>query len=245
MTTTTRRTFLRNALVSLAAIPLLAQKCFAAKPEAAPMVVNLNDDAYSVKTFTAPSSRVDLEHGMHVQGLAIKVPSNRMLFEDRDEILRNGMSDRAYAPLYVGEWDGTFKLERGCSNPAYILADLYERSGERPDWVVAAKKWHRMPTEENPFGYGLPIDWQMLYHWGRWCDEMSTTHSEIIHANGSANHYAGLFTRPRLAINAFCQTRDEITSLREVLRMHCLSWQSTDPRYRTSWPGIPYPGDNA
>ena len=35
----------------------------------------------------------------------------------------------------------------------------------------------------------------------------------------------------------------DMSNLREHLRMEFLAWKATDPRYRTSWPGIPYPGD--
>ncbi len=126
---TTRRSFLRNALAAVCAAPLLVRAAFAAKP----------DSIYGPTKVIGDWGRPVCEPA------AIKVPSNRVLVVDHDRVLRDGMGDWAYVPRYVGDWDGTFKLEP-CTNPAYILADLLERDGHEPNW-------------------------QELYRWGRFCDE--------------------------------------------------------------------------
>lgn len=133
MTTTSRRSFLRNALAAVCAAPLLVRAAFAAKE---PQYILGIDRALSgVESLN--------QYAVTAVGAAIKVPSNR-----RRSALYVGPSGQAvYNDIcYDGDWDGTFKLEPGCSNPAYLLADLIEREGGRPHWP-------------------------QIYWWGRHCDE--------------------------------------------------------------------------
>jgi hypothetical protein len=172
-----------------------------------------------------PGSDATDHHAVWVNGPAIKVPSNRVMWP-HDDVFRR---EWVMVSRYIGDWDGTFKLARGCTNPAYILADLYDRAREgrlpEPDWVL-----------QDSVGF---LDWQMLYDFGRWCDE-TVVGTGVVITNGSAVHTRLNAFTPRLTVHAALVNEEQIDGLRETLRMHCLSWQSTDPRYRTSWPGISY-----
>ncbi len=227
----TRRSFLTRALLGAAAIPLASK--LAAEPATQTTTGSLGDAMGGLGNAGQ----------LYVQGLAIKVPSNRTVAP----WYREGVPEGTLTASYVGSWDGTFKLERGCSNPSYILADLYDRTGEEPDWVVAIK------PSISPFAPMVMdgmhqllkprLDWALLYHWGQWCDQLATEtqHVEMWNERVVGHRVMRRTLGPRFTVNTVCATREDMVTLRESLRMHCLDWQSTDPRYRTSWPGIPYP----
>ncbi len=186
------------------------------------------------------------EHMARVQGAAIKVPSNRWRTAIHTTPTR-AFSHHAYH--YEGDWDGAFKLEHGCTNPAYVLADLYERTGAEPDWAVADKGVPASMVGGPMVMDGVRqllkprLDWQMLYDWGRWCDELCPD-GAMIYANEHHHRYGAIGEgdlRPRFMVDVHTRTPEEMSGALNDLRMRCLSWQSTDPRYRTSWPGIPYP----
>lgn len=242
-TTVSRRRFLATLLAAPAAA-LALTKVAAAK---APPTTVLQGP---VDTHVSP---VMPQRSWLVKGLAIKVPSNRYsvsLLASRDGPVISRQHD------YIGDWNGTFKLEAGCSNPAYILADLYERTGAEPDWVVADKSVAASFASGPMVMSGMwqllgpRLNWQLLYDYGVWCDELVTGYQVT-----DGNRTTGItmtdvcpptvwwepVTAPRLTVNTFVSTPEEMTTLRETLRMHCLSWQSTDPRYRTSYPGVGYP----
>lgn len=112
-----------------------------------------------------------------VQGLAIKVPSNRHLYWDY--VSTGGAWP--FMVTYHGEWNGAFKPERGCTNPAYILADLMEQSGQSPDWAS-------------------------IYQWGVWCDEPVIDHERTgpFRTDGPTPTYMA----PRLSYNGVIQDSD-------------------------------------
>lgn len=209
-TPTSRRAFLKRlALVAAApfAVKALARQEIAPLPAPEPL----------------PRNPAWIAHDLfEAQGLAIKVPSNRHLYWD---YVSTGGA-RPFMVTYHGDWDGTFKPERGCTNPAYILADLYERTGEEPDWVVSsqAELIRTFGSTEKPH-----LNRQLIYDWGQWCDE------PVWHCHLDGHRYGGA---SRFVINTTVSTPEEMTTLRDSLRMHCLRWQSTDPRYRTSYPVI-------
>lgn len=211
-----RRSFLARSLTALAAAPLLVKAALSQKP-------TLKSTEWTVDLHGQPPLHL---FSMEVQGAAIKVPSNR----HRCLRIRQADGSSPDRIRYLGEWDGTFKLERGCTNPAWILADLYERSGIEPDWVIK-RHWDSWLYRSGAQRLLRPVlNWQMLYHWGVWCDEPVWHTIRGERSDGAA----------RFAVNVVCHTQKDIDSLRETLRMHCLNWQSTDPRYRTSWPGVVY-----
>lgn len=170
---------------------------------------------------------------------AIKVSSNRWCYDyataDEDSV----------GHYYHGDWDGTFKLESGCTNPAYILADLTERLGGGHDWVTHGGRldYAGRETDRNM------LNWQMIYDYGVWCDELITGYQVTDGNLTSAIARTGAcpptvwwkhVSAPRMTVKRVCQTHEQMVALHETLRMHCLQWQSTDSRYRTSWPGVPY-----
>lgn len=230
-TMTTRRQFLCSSILGLAAAPLVAKALSAPTTSTG---------------WVGDSGGVGVAGPAYVLGLAIKVPSNRFVVE-RYRNLRPGQITLGRLPFvrdpdevrYEGVWDGTFKLERGCSNPAYILADLYERTGAEPDWALAVR------PSISPFApmvmggmYKLlkpRLDWEMLYAWGVWADELT---EQWVQCEGD---FRPLGWATRFTVNTLCATHEDMVQLRETLRMHCLSWQATDERYRTSWPGIEHP----
>lgn len=228
MTTPTpsRRSFLRS-------LALLVTAPFAARA-----LIKSSDYTLAIDPSLGPE-RPD-QHAYAMRGVGIKVPSNRWhaepLYDDGERLV--------YRPIYVGDWDGTFHVERGCSNPAYILADLYERTGAAPDWVVWQKG--QLPGGAGPFEARSRLHWRMLYDWGRDCDQLVTDETEDIQAvhvsHRCLSRSVSINLRdpePRFTVNAVVQTPEEMAFLRETLRMRCLQWQSRDPRYRTSYPGLP------
>lgn len=209
---TTRRTFLTR-LVAAAGLTTLATRAAAPKQ---PYIVAMDP--------ALPGSDLTAKHAYRVEGVAIKVPSNRVAMARATQ----GVGVTSSWHEYEGNWDGSFKLERGCANPAFILADLYERTKPvlpEPDWVL-----------QDSVGF---LDWTMLYNWGRWCDDEECDWKR--HTDGSNHAYGDPIWTPRFTVNTLCQTPEDMDRLREDLRMRCLQWQSTDPRYRTSYPGVPYP----
>ncbi len=217
-----RRTFL-HSLLGLAAVPVAFKA--------------LGSDKLAIKD-DAPINLKPASFAL--DGVAIKVPSNRMRHwaSHLNGAPERGVPDHHY---YAGDWDGkTFKLERGCSNPAYILADLYSRTGETPNWVVARKLRPSLfgPMVLDGMNQLLKpeLDWQMLADWGRHCDELTLDTAAYTAYMTSYALGASRRVGPRFTVNTICSTREEMVALREILRMHCLRWQSTDPRYRTSYP---------
>lgn len=231
LTPTSRRTFLTRMLAAAGLAPLAAAAYSLSKPAQTQFIPCAQTEAYLKRVYAA-------------KGAAIKVPSNRLACWNR------GL-DQPPIHDYVGDWNGTFRLEHGCTNPAYVLAHLYERTGAEPDWVVndvgrvTTRQGEVVSYSARPKStWGL--DWTMLYHWGQACDEPSAVWKEVTQPDGrSTRHVMSVSQRPRFTVSAFCSTPEEMIALRETLRMHCLSWQSTDPRYRTSWPGVGYPEGRA
>lgn len=177
-------------------------------------------------------------------GVAIKVPSNRLVHYGctYDELMRKRALGEWVSPsaiTYEGNWDGTFRLECGCTNPAYILADLYERMGAEPDWAIG-EMWYK-PSRSGWVENVYRLNWAILYDWGRFCDELVPVGLEYRGGTEPLHALTNRHSAPRFTVETVCQTREDMDRLREELRMHCLSWQSQDPRYRTSYPGIPYP----
>ena len=212
----TRRQFLTN-LLAAAGIPLVARASYSlpkpTKKQAIPCIMLPDGGPQPYK------------------GPAIKVPSNRYWIEDRGDICRNGYHPGTNAFYrYFGDWDGTFKLEEGCTNPAYILADLTERLGIDHDFAIHRG---RGPLVNECGWIRSPLNWQMLYDWGRHCDEPLDDPDVL----------DGKITRSirMIASTENCHTHADLVALRQTLRMYCLQWQATDPRYGTSWPGVPYP----
>jgi hypothetical protein len=258
-----RRSFLASLLAAPAA--LWAATCGTSKPTPQAKTV-----AFDGKPLT-PVHSAEIGHQLQskewmVQGLAIKVPSNRYSYLPPSTVCTPENFEQQLAQaqhLYIGEWDGTFILEKGCTNPAYILADLYERTGAEPDWAVADRSvpasFAAMPMVTGGVLQLLKprLNWQMLYDWGRFCDELVTGWQIKEGSRLDDGLMIFQFTTPgcrdgwveqvapRFTVNTACYTQEDLEELRQNLRMHCLSWQSTDPRYRTSWPGIPYPENRA
>ena len=117
---TTRRQFLNRLLLAAGATPLAAHAL--TQPPAQ------LDTPHKLKPGWTMEPRQDID--LTVRGVAVKVPSNRIWFEDRESIYRDGYwPGRNAYHVYHRDWDGTFNMERDCTNPAYILADLYERTG--------------------------------------------------------------------------------------------------------------------
>lgn len=229
---TTRRTFLTK-LGALAVAPFATYSLHKAATKQ-PITCTPTDDA-SLKA--AHDSFADRVFQPNV-GIDIKVPSNRFILWTPQY---GGGADGHH--VYLGDWDGTFKLERGCTNPAYILADLSERCGINHDWVTHVKE---VAIDAGGVRWGTsPLNWQMLADWGKWCDELVTSTGWIQDRPDHFTRFVGSpkvsQPSPRCTVSAVCSTREEMEQLRQSLRMHCLSWQSTDPRYRTSWPGVAYP----
>jgi hypothetical protein len=215
----TRKHFL-TTLAGLIAVPFVASRALGAAK--APKAPNTLLTSTPLRITILPVREYD-ENGNRL----IKVPSNRYLVEDRESICRDG-----YHPghnvyhAYHGDWDGTFKLEQGCTNPAWVLNDLVRgNDGRIPEGV--------QPSEFNPFA---------LYDWGVACDQPGDRHSTVITFDGTV---AKTPYMPSLSVDSSLYTVGRETELRDRLRMFFLAWKSTDPRYRTSWPGIPYPGDSA
>lgn len=230
-TPTTRRAFLGH-IAALAAAPLALRAAAASNPPAA--------GAPEPTPFTVvPATDADLRAMGYV-----KVPSNRVAmgkWTPEAGIYRQWHE-------YHGDWDGTFRWERGCTNPAYVLADLYHRTGAEPDWVSSLRGVMIVGQEATPTGFYL--NWQTLYDWGRHCDEVVTAshdlptsewpHHWVLFGRGARGEIRSDRTGPRFTVKL--EPGTDLESARRVLRMYCLKWQSTDPRYRTSWPGVPYPG---
>jgi hypothetical protein len=199
----TRRQFLTR-LLAAAGIPLIARALPQSQPQSLLMLPDGGPRPY--------------------KGPAIKVPSNRYWVEDREDICRNGYHPGTNAFYrYFGDWDGTFKLERGCSNPAYILADLITRGA---------------PAEDQ---HAL-VDWKAIYDYGRYCDElvpdwMVMYDEEDLRTEASvAQKQDTGCLQPRFTVNTVCRTAGEADGLRDNLRMRFICWKATDPRYRRSFP---------
>ncbi len=241
-TPSTRRSFLRNAVVGVAAAPLLVKAAMDQKIEPKKLYPYRGEEGDVINLYS-------LDGPPGQWGEAIKVPSNRM--PCCGICLPSGA--RYMAHTYMGDWDGTFKLESGCTNPAWVLADLYERTGTELDWVVARKMSVSLyePWVMSGISQLLKpqLDWQMLYDWGRFCDELVGPASQLVRER--EGNLIEILPQPvvwrelpwsvRFTVDVPCRIQEERDQLRNDLRMYCLSWQSQDSRYRTSWPGIPYP----
>lgn len=216
--TLSRRDFLGHLLLATAFAPLVA-RAFTDKSRYIMGIDPGRDDLFDQHA----------EQTIRIQGRAIKVPSNRWFtYLERDA---DGVFNYRH-PVYHGNWDGTFRLEQGCTNPAYILADLYERTGDEPDWIMAFGRRGELitqtPVKGDPSRPFKPrLNWQMLYDWGKWCDEPVDSFVPTATITRSIR---------MIASTEQCRTNEDLVQLREALRMHCLSWQATDPRYRRSYP---------
>ncbi len=197
--TTSRRSFL-HSLALLAAAPLAARALVKAPSDIAPSpgVVELASQAYLL------------------HGVGIKVPSNRLPTIVRIDLYhphRVGQEGHCY----VGDWDGTFRTERGCSNPAWV--------------------WYHLLEKEWPGG---PLSLQMLYDYGVWCDQLVlepvTPRDRSVRWHSPDGHGEPYTLRPRSEVNVICRTPEETDRLRDDLRMGFLSWRAGDPRWRRSWP---------
>lgn len=218
MPSTSRRTFLKHlALV-------------AAAPFAAKALARQESASLPTSTLTPPIAVCGGYQNVpfRAEGLLIKVPSNRVAIAPTSSTMPKH--------AYIGDWDGTFKEERGCSNPAYVLADLYERTGEEPDWVVADKSVPASIAGGPMIMTGMMqllkprLNWQMFYDWGVWADKMvSDLTPEAITTLRNTGRSCCEVNRP-------CCNREQMISLRKDLRMDFLCWQGTDSRYRTSYP---------
>ena len=219
-----RRTFLRTAAIGAAAAPALVK------------VLGVKDTPQIDLTVTT----YQLDSKVRYAPGVIKVPSNRWNRCVGDVHIEG--QPVATVVEYVGDWDGTFKRERGCTNPAWILADLYEWTRAEPDRMLAAKVPFSASASMVMDGLSQllkpQLDWQMLYHWGQWCDEIAEDWTCMSDAPGGhhTEHSSGVSDRTRFTCSAVCYTSAEVVQLRETLRMYCLSWQAGDPRYRTSYP---------
>ncbi len=211
---TSRRQFLQT-LAGLAVAPFALSRALAA-PKAAPYVITPQDEAEAMARIVQVHERFNLDPR------AIKVPSNRRSFA----AFRNADGSITQGYLYEDDWDGTFKLEV-CDNPAYVLADLMEAQGYVP-WA-------------NGF------DWRVLADWGRYCDELVLDGEWLMHnrRTGELSTVAesgpdGPIWAPRFTVEQRSTNRATSAALRETLSMHYRIWLATDPRYRRSFPGIPY-----
>ena len=101
---------------------------------------------------------------------------------------------------YHGEWDGTFKNERGCSNPAFIYADLVEQTGGE-------------------------VNWQEVYQWGRYCDEPAD--GVNLNCNGIREDGSPIWmgsrmepSHPRFTVNAALYSERQKTDLTDTLEFY-------------------------
>ncbi len=76
---------------------------------------------------------------------------------------------------------------------------------------------------------GGEVDWRVIYDWARFCDEM------VSHEEGWQNRFTEDWA---------LQPAEKELRLRNHLRMCRICWEAESPKWRKSWPGIPYPGDN-
>ncbi len=212
----TRRQFI-TSLLGLATLPFAAR----ALGKAAPPTITNASDAYL---------------NWRASGMAgIKVPSNRYTVTHKvlDYAGRETITVRH---AYYGDWDGTFKVEQGCSNPAYILASLLQP--ECDDYNRARVAVSSIATNAKT------LDWNAIYHWGQFCDEMVLdieTCDLNLSKDGWYSTASSATWAPRFEVNTIVKTAAEGAKLREELRMHFLSWREEDPRYRRSIP-VPYRG---
>lgn len=191
---------------------------------AAPFAAKLVARSSFPSVSAADTLRSHVEPGSYfVRGLTIKVPSNRMPMRCVLDVHNPHRVGQEWHE-YLGDWDGvTFKDEAGCSNPAFVYADLVERSypGHGP---VPRTCWQFTESE-----------WRALHAWGVWCDELVTDWYEQW-GPGSATIGGGHTWRPRFTVNAFVHTNAERAALKNDLHMRFLAWKAGDERYRTSWP---------
>src|SRR4051812_27961516 len=100
-----RRQFL-TTLAGLAVAPFVASRALAAAK---------TEPTLDITTIPLKSEVT------YARSRSILVPSNRYLVEDWDSIKREGYHPgRNVYHRYHGDWDGTLKLETGCTNPAYV-----------------------------------------------------------------------------------------------------------------------------
>lgn len=130
----------------------------------------------------------------HAWPTVMMVPSNRF----PNCILYLIDSKVPVGTLYVGPWDGKLKLECcGCTNPAYILADLCVRDRQNIE----------------------SLDWKRLYAFGRWCDEPVEVGSEPARW-ASRLAYTGTITKDNRAFlkEAFSSMMEVWDGPNDVLR---------------------------
>ncbi len=212
----TRRQFL-TSLLGFATLPFVARALGKpSQPVAKPV-----DWAKLLKD-AAPNQQTNRAY--EVQGIGVKVPSNRFRSPHFDWY------------DYVGKWDGTFKVEQGCANPAWIWLSLLESAYPGRPTRVAAEVAQRETCE---------MDYQVLYRFGQWCDEIvidwETQRDHIVEWDSSRGQGEPITWQPRYQVNTLIQTEAERAALKDGLRMRFLSWRASDPRYQRSFPGIPHP----
>lgn len=207
MTTPITRSRFLATLAGLVAAPFVASRALAAaKVALAPL---------DLTVITIP-----LDSKIRYVKRPILVPSNRYLVEDVEFTRENGFHPgRSISHHYYGHWDGTLKLEAGCTNPAYVLADLSSRDECGTQWGDAAHS--------------------ALYDWGFWCDQPVVNWPSMLNRTKPDPAYVW---HPRHTIHTLYIAEGD---LRHSLETHFKVWKATDERYRKSWPGIPYPSDSA
>lgn len=201
MTTPTpqsRRSFL-TTLAGLVLAPVIAARALAAA-KAAPTL--------DITTIPLKSEVT------YARSRSILVPSNRTPFQ----AYRNADGSITWGYLYKEGWDGTMKLDAGCTNPAWVLCDL---QGLNPTLAHVS-----------------------VYHWAMACDELVlapiTPRDRSVDWHSPDGHGEPVSWRPRHTIHTLYVAEND---LRRSLETHFEVWKATDERYRKSWPGIPYPGD--
>lgn len=213
-----RRSFL-HSLGLLAFAPVALSRALTSRPPIKVIhhdVVTPDMEKLMGEPLLSPeASRVFVE-----KGRTIKVPSNRYTLTRK--VMHPTGEVATVEHFYYGDWDGTFKLEEGCTNPAYVLADL--------------ETHHRLTTLNGGY-FGAPLDWRALYDYGCHCDELIVDPESFA---GGGPAYGATMWKPRRVIDPVCVSPAETDDLREVLRMRFMVWKATDPRYRRSFPGIPY-----
>ena len=121
-----------------------------------------------------------------------------------------------------------------------MFAAIYRNGGDQsiPNTTATQVLLDTVSFDVGGIAWGhSPLNWRMLYHWGQWCDELVSSFRVRI-VNGINVCHGESEWAPRFAVNTVPHTHEDMVTLRETLRMHCLSWQSRDPRYRTSYPGV-------
>ncbi len=221
-TPTSRRSFI-TTLAGLTVAPFIAARVLASTRSAPTSCLS---EPFDTHTFPGVPQR-----SFVVAGRAIKVPSNRLWVEDVEAICRDGYHpyQNAYH-RYVGHWDGTLKLERGCANPAWIWLDLCERAYSNRPKRLAAEIAVGI-TDDTKQGR---LDLRDLYDFGCWCDELTygiTNEAfERRKRNGQgfpASEMADFVGwMPRFSLNVVLPTQQDEDAMRDNLRFQFVHWRA-------------------